>query len=148
MDSLEQKMNEIFIERLPGLPVTMKETVAKIYPWIMIIFGVLGLLAWLYPVRFFFGSYGLYPSMYSQGFFHLFMMAYYVITLIVQVMVIYGGYLMINQQYKGWRIAFYALLIGCISHLLSFSFFGVAVDVLFFYLLFQIKDYFQDQIAA
>lgn len=148
MDSLEQKMNEIFIGRLPALSVKMKETVVKLYPWIMMIFGVLGLLAWLSSIKYFFGFYGLFPHFYIHGFFDIFMLVYYVIAPIVQVMAIYGGYLMMSRQYKGWRIALYALLIGFISHILYFSFFGVAVDVLFAYLLFQIKDYFQDQFVA
>ena len=55
---------------------------------------------------------------------------------------------MMSRRRKGWRIALYALLIGFISHLLNFSVFGIVLDALFAYLLFQIKDYFKDQSVA
>lgn len=148
MDSLEQKINEFFVNHLPGLSVSIKEKAARLYPWIIMIFGVFGLLAWLSSLRFFFDYSGLLPYVYSNGFFDMFIMVYFVLAPIVQLMTIYGGYLMMSRKRKGWRIALYALLIGFISHLLNFSFFGIVLDVLFAYLLFQIKDYFKDQLVA
>lgn len=146
MNNLEQKLDDLF-KTMPGLSPGAKATAAKAVPWIMIVFGGLGLLAWLSTLRFFFGIAGLVinfipGSMFSDAF----MLIYLIIAPVVEVMAVYGGYLMLSGRRKGWLLAFYALLIGLIPHLCSFSIMGIVLDVAFAYLLFQIKEFYMEDL--
>ncbi len=148
MSGLEQKLDDLFLNKMPGLPAGKRETIAKALPWIMIAFGGLGFLAWLSSLRFFFGFAGFMQHVTGYVFPDIFTLIYLVIAPIVEAMAVYGGYLMLSRQRKGWCIALYALLIGLIPHLFSFSILGIFLDVVFAYLLFQIKEYYGDKAVA
>jgi small-conductance mechanosensitive channel len=145
MSGLEQKLDDFFLNKMPKLPADRKETVANVLPWIMIVFGGVGFLAWLSSLRFFFGFAGYMQHGAGYGFPDVFTLIYLVIAPIVQAMAVYGGYLMLSRQRKGWCIALYALLIGFIPHIFSFSILGICLDVVFAYLLFQIKEYYGEK---
>lgn len=143
MNNLEQRLDELFLKTMPGLSAGVKETAAKVLPWLMMIFGGLGLLAWLSSLRFFFGFAGLVRSVVPvYAFSDAFMMIYLIAAPIAEVMAVYGGYLMLSRRRRGWILAFYALLIGLISQLCSFSIVGIVLNVVFAYLLFQIKEFY------
>lgn len=143
MNDLEQKLADLFVNKMPGMSPGAKETAVKVVPWIMIVFGVLGFLAWLSAMRwFFFGYTALMGRALGHAFPDIFTLIYFILSPVVEVMVVYGGYLMLNKKQKGWRIALYALLIGIIPHLAYFSILGLFLDVLFAYILFQIQEYF------
>ncbi|MDR3588576.1 MAG: hypothetical protein P4N41_02845 [Negativicutes bacterium] len=143
MNNLEQKLADLFVGKMPGMSAGAKETAVKVVPWIMIVFGVLGFLAWLSALRFFFFGYAAFMGRaYGHAFPDIFTLVYFLLAPIVQVMVVYGGYQMLSKKQSGWRIALYALLIGLIPHLAHISILGLLLDVLFAYILFQIKDYF------
>lgn len=145
MNSLEQKLDDLFCNKMPGLPGNVKETAAKVVPWIVIVFGGLGFLAWLSSLRFYFGFAGFMRHMIGYALPDLFTVVYLVVTPIVQVMAIYGGYLMLSRQRKGWRLALYTLVLGLILHVFSFVILGIIFDFAFAYLLFQIKEYYGEK---
>jgi Na+/H+-dicarboxylate symporter len=140
MDGLEQKVSELF-GNLPALSPGAKETAAKVVPWVLIVLGVLGMLAWLSSIRFFFGMMGMASHFGVMGP-GILTMVQLLIAPIVQVLVIYGAYLMLSKRRLGWRIAFYALVFGFVSHILAISVFGLILDCIFAYFLFQIREFF------
>lgn len=142
MDGLEKKLNDFFLNKLPEMPQNAKEMAVKAVPWVLIVFGILGLLVWLSSISFLFGLSGLLA--YSPGYTvpGVLMTISFLLAPIIQVMAVYGGYLMRTRQLRGWRFAFYALLFGLVTHICSFSIIGILLDAVFAYLLFQIKAYF------
>lgn len=146
MNSLEQMLEDLFLKKMPGLSGNAREIAAKALPWVLIVLGVLGFLAWISSLRFFFGFSGL--SRYIPGYApDIFAMVQLVIAPVIQIMAIYGGYLMLSRQHRGWNLSLYALLIGFFSHLLSVSIFGIFLDFAVAYLLFQIKECFTEKVV-
>jgi hypothetical protein len=72
----------------------------------------------------------------------IFTALYFIIAPIVQAMAVYGGYIMLSRQRKGWSIALYAILIGFTLNICCLSILGIVLDFFFAYVLFQIKSYF------
>ena len=134
---MEQMLEGLFVKKLPPLSPGAKDTTAKVFPWIIIVFGGLGLLMWLSSLKFIFGFSGLYGYVGPS----IFVMLSLVITPIIQAFVIYGGYLMLKKQRRGWIIALYMLVFGFIVNVLYFNVIGIIINILFTYLLFQIKEY-------
>lgn len=138
MEGFEQKLSEFF-GNLPALSPNGKKTTAKVLPWVLIVLGVLGMLAWLSSIRFFFGFMGVARHFGVMGP-DILTMIHLIIAPIVQVFVIYGAYLMLSRKRQGWRIVFWALVFGVISHFLAISIFGLILDCIFAYFLFQIRE--------
>lgn len=140
MNNLEQQLHDLFVGKMPALSAGAKETTAKVLPWVIIVFGLLGLFGWLASLQLLFGVFGL---MHYAGAFHGFLaIIHLIIAPIAAVLGIYGGYLMLSRSRKGWQLVFYGLLIGVISTLLSLSIVGVVFNFAFGYLLFQIREYY------
>lgn len=142
MNSLEQKLEDFFLGQLPGMSESKKQMAVKFLPWLIIVFGVLGTLAWLSSLRFFFGLVGLAPGYFISN---IFMLIYFVLAPIMQALAVYGGYLMLNRKRRGWRIALYSLLLGVVSHICYLSILGLVIDFGFAYLLFQIRAYYTEE---
>lgn len=142
MNSLEQKLEDFFLGQLPGMSENKKQMAVKVLPWLIIVFGVLGALAWLSSLRFLFG----FAAGYLMS--NIFMLTYFVLAPVMQALALYGGYLMMNKKRRGWRIALYSLLLGVISHICYLSILGLVVDFGFAYLLFQIKVYYMEEPAS
>ena len=140
MGDLEKKIGDFF-GNLPGLSPAAKETAARYLPWVLIVLGVFGMLAWLSSIRFFFGVLGVagyFGYVYPGPLFTVHM----VLAPIAQIMVIYGGYLMLGRKLQGWRLVFYALLLGVVSHFLAASIFGLVIDFVCAYILFQVREFY------
>lgn len=138
MNSLEKMLGQVFVDWLPGLPTNIKDWVVKILPWVLIILGALGLVGWL-------GVLGLLPlslkhltlgQTFAAVLFHL-------LVPILQVLTIAGGYFMLQRRRRGWALAFYALLLSFIVNLTWFNLAGIVFNLIFAYLLFQVKPYYQ-----
>lgn len=142
MNSLEKKLEDFFIRQLPGMSESKKQMAVKFLPWLIIVFGVLGAMAWMSSLRFFFG----FAAGYLMS--NTFMMIYVVLAPVMQALAVYGGYLMLNKKRRGWRIALYSLLIGVVSHICYLSLLGLVIDFGFAYLLFQIKAYYMEEPAS
>lgn len=137
MTKLEENLEILFLNKLPSLPESIKEQAARFFPWILMVMGVLGLLVWLSSIRLLFGL-----AQYAP--FDAFAAIYFIVAPVVETMAIYGGYIMLDRQRKGWSISLYALLIGVIVHICSFSIVGIVLDFVFVYVLFQIKKFFSE----
>lgn len=137
MNGLEKMLGQVFVDWLPTLPSKSKDWVVRVLPWVMIVLGVLGLLGWL-------GVFGLFPislkyltlgQTFAAVLFHI-------LVPLLQVLTIAGGYFMLQRQRRGWRLAYYALLLSLVVNLFWFNLAGIVFNVIFAYLLFQIKPYY------
>jgi hypothetical protein len=144
MNALEHLFGRLFVDKLPPLSPTVKEWVVKILPWVLIVLGALGLLMWL-------GTIGLFGAAqtaaiglqhYAASF--LTVLILYILIPLLQLTAIAGGYLMLSRKRLGWLIAFYSLLLGLIVHILYISLIGIILDLVFAYLLFQIRPYYRE----
>lgn len=142
MKSLEEKLEDLFINKLPPLPENIKEKAVQFFPWVMIVLGVFGFVLWLSSLHFLFGIAGPFSCTFG-----IFSAIYFIASPIVQAMAVYGGYIMLSRQLKGWNISLYAILIGLIINIFCLSILGILLDLVFAYILFQIKRYFADAIV-
>jgi hypothetical protein len=145
LNELEEQLAKIFLEKMPELSGNAKEMSVKFLPWVLIVLGVFGLLAWLSAIGLFH-----FASLVVMGLGHaprqtfsLFTVLFlYILAPVMQALAVGGGYLMLSRRLTGWRIAFYSLLVSFIVHLAYFSIFGLFLDLAFAYLLFQTKEYY------
>lgn len=141
MDGLETQIGKFVQEKLPALSEKTKESLVKYLPWVIIVLNVLGLLAWLGTIGLF--GMGMAVGMHAAPGMALSFMSMLVIYALTPVMLglsLLGGYLMLQRKLIGWRIAFYSLLFGLIINILHISVLGLALNLLFAYLLFQIRE--------
>jgi uncharacterized BrkB/YihY/UPF0761 family membrane protein len=143
MNALEEQIGKFFLEKLPPMPANGKDMVAKILPWVFIVLGILSLLALLSVIGLFSTA-----SFMVMGMGHAVATFAYGVAIIttilgavVSIMAILSGYYMLNRKTKGWRIAFYSILLSFIVHLIHISILGIILDLIFAYLLFQVKEY-------
>jgi len=145
MNALEDQLAKIFLEKMPALSGSAKEMTVKFLPWVLIVLGALGLLAWLSAIGLFrFASLVVMGLGHAPGqAFSLFTALFlYILAPVMQALAVGGGYLMLSRSLTGWRIAFYSLLVSFIVHLAYLSIFGLFLDIVFAYLLFQTKEYY------
>lgn len=140
MNGLEQQLSEFFRTKLPAMSSGAKETTVKVLPWVIIVLGILGILAWLQVLKMYFGF---SAFMHAMGlgndllvWFHL------LLAPITSGLAVYGGFLMNNRRLAGWRLVFYSLLLGVLVHILNFSILGLIIDFACAYLLFQTQEYY------
>ena len=141
MEALETKISKFVLEKLPPVPPNIKENLVKYLPWAIIVLNVLGLFAWLGTIGLF--SMGMAVGMKvapGMALSFLSMIVIYALTPLMLGLSLYGGYLMTKRQLLGWRIVFYSLLLGFIVNILHISILGLIINLLFAYLLFQIKE--------
>jgi hypothetical protein len=142
MNSLERLFGRFFADWLPGLPANVKEWVAKILPWILIVLGVLGLLAWL-SILGLFGAATLKTVGISRAYPAFAAAIFHILVPVLQALAIAGGYYMLKRRRLGWVLAFWALLLGIIMNIIWFSLAGLVWDLILAYLLFQLKPYYR-----
>lgn len=137
MNSLETMLSEAF-GKLPPLSDGIKETAAKVIPWLILGLCLFGLMAWLGSLQFLLTFSGLaHPAL--PGGFMLFSLVF---APVIQLLGLYGGFLMLSRRHAGWRFALYSLLAGAIFNLLSFTLVGLFLNTVFAYFLFQIKEFY------
>jgi hypothetical protein len=146
MEVLEKLLGDFFIGKMPPLPSGIKDGTAKIFPWILIILGMLGLLATFSIL----GMFSVTMAM-TTGFavttgtsvlstVNLILLC--AIAPVLQLLAILAGYWMLKRQVRGWRLALLTTFAGFIMHLFSFSLSGIIINFIFIYLLFQIREYY------
>jgi MFS family permease len=136
---LEEKVGKVILDNLPPMSASAKETTVKVLPWVLIVLGALGLLAALTALSAF-GSGMMRFAMMTGVHLSFYDMALLVIAPITSALPIIAGYFMLSRQLRGWRIAFYSLIISVFFHFFAISIIGLVLDCLFVYLLFQIKE--------
>lgn len=137
---LEKELAPIFLEKLPAFPDEIKEVLAKIAPWLVligIIFGGLGVLAAI--------GLGGFISVASIGTAAYGSLWQYWIgiagTGVVVVLYLMAFGPLRNRQRRGWDLLYYALLVNLIVWLISFSIISLLIGgFLGFWSLFQVRE--------
>ncbi|HSX09033.1 MAG TPA: hypothetical protein VLF93_02695 [Candidatus Saccharimonadales bacterium] len=149
--STTHKSNDIvstmaeWFDKFPQLPKNGRDTLAKIAPWIALIFGILGVLVgisglgvltFLAPLSFLGGA--------SEA-------ANYGSGIIVTLIYLVGSVLLLAsypglkaRKYSGWNLLFWSEVVHLVGGLIALSFVSTIIWALIaFYLLFQIRSYFK-----
>lgn len=143
MDALNKVISSLFLEKLPRLSPGAKNSAARMLPWLFMIFGALGLFAVLSTIT----SIS-FTNMLALGIGRFmgmsvpalgFIMIYLFLPL-TQCLSIAGGYYMFRRKYRGWQLAALATFLSLFSHILYLSAIGLIFDIVFVYLLYQIRD--------
>lgn len=139
LNQLEETLELYFGKKAPAMPLGIKETLANIGPWILMIMLVLtvpGLLAAfgvgtiLSPLSYFYGSI-------STGFNFILSWIILVAIVVLEVKALPG---LFKRQMSSWRLLFYASLLGSIQSLVSLNILSFVVgSAISMYILFQIK---------
>lgn len=145
---LEALLDEYMVKKAPfTLPLGAKEFIAKVSPYLIIIFAImalplifaaLGLSAVLTPFAMM-GGYGGY----GWGVGAMISLAIAVIVLILEVFAVPGLF----KRTKGaWRMLFYASIVSLIGSIISMSGIvgGIIGAIIGWYILFQMKDMYKN----
>jgi hypothetical protein len=142
MNSLERVFARFFAEWLPGLPPRVKEWAARVLPWVLIVLGALGLLAWM-SVSGLFGA-AVKTAGVSLAYPAFAAALFNILVPVLQLLAIAGGCYMLRRRHLGWRLAFYAILLGLFVNLVWLSPAGLVWDVVLLYLLFQLRHFYPE----
>jgi hypothetical protein len=147
LSQLETLLDEYLVTKAPfSLPQEVKEFIANVSPYLVIIFAVLalpiifaalGLTAILSP----FAALGGYAYGYgfSWGFFAIIGLAGSIITMILEIIAVPG---LFKRTRGAWNLLFYASIISLIGSVFSFSgIIGAIIGAIIgWYILFQVKE--------
>ncbi len=162
LQTVEDKMAGVFKD-LPQLPDSSKEGLAKAWPWLALIFGILQLLAALslwHLVRFadrvtdlanslsvYYAGYNAGPSSFDKTVIYL-----GIVILVVDAIIMLMAFpLLQKRERKGWNLLFLASLINLVYGVVQiFTFdrgigsfiFSLIGSAIAFYLLFQVREKF------
>ncbi len=142
---VETWLDEYMITKAPfQIPITGKEVLAKIAPYLIIIFSVLALpaLLALLGVTAMFAPAGAVTGGMSWGFFGIVSVATSVIALVLDVMAIPG---LFKRTHASWRLLFYATLVSLVGGILSMNPVGAIIGAIIgWYILFQVKELYKN----
>jgi hypothetical protein len=138
----ESQLEAYFIDKAPfQIPVSTKEAIVKYVPWINLVFmilllpvvlAVLGLGALFTPLSFFGGLGG--------GFSYILTFIFTIAILVLRALALPG---LFNRKRSGWVFSYYGDLINIVLNILSFSIIGLLFDVVFLFVLFQVRSYYK-----
>lgn len=169
MESLEKKLEEAFKKNVKvKIPENARKTIVEWSPWINLVFGVLGLLSSWYLwqaahrvstlIDAINGSvysdlYGVAPPVASLGIIFWVSLLSLIVSSVIMLASVPG--LKERSLSKGWRLAFYGVLLNMVYAVVflfadqsgAFSRFiwALIVTTLSLYVLFQIKGHFSDK---
>jgi len=144
---LETMLDEYMVTKAPfALPLGLKEFVATISPYLIIVFAImalpfilfaLGVSTALAPLGMISG-YG-----YSWGFGGIVTLAVAVAVLVMEVMAVPG---LFKRTKASWRLLFYVSIISLIGNILSMNGIvgGIINAIIGWYILFQMKDMYKN----
>jgi len=148
MTRLEDILSALLHDKMPTISDNFKNKAVKFLPWIIIFFGVIGLMAIVSILGIFSATAALAVSATGVMAMH-FLTVYdliimYVLAPLSSLLAILSGYWMLNRQLRGWRLALIFSLLGFLIHVLHISIFGILLNLFFIYLLFQIREYYHN----
>lgn len=143
---VEAWLDEYMVAKAPfQIPMAGKEFLAKVAPYLIIIFSVLalpailalfGITAFLTPVAMVAGG-GM-----GWGFFGIVSAITVIISLVLEVMAIPG---LFKRTHASWRLLFYASLVSLVGGLLSYNpISGLISAIIGWYILFQVKELYKN----
>lgn len=143
MGILDRFIGILFLEKLPPLSPGAKHTIARMLPWLFIIFGTLGLFAVLSSALTISFADMLAMSLGQVMGMSVPALGFVMIYLLIpftQILSIAGGYWMLRRQYRGWQLSALSTFLSFFSHILYLSVIGIILDILFLYLIYQIRE--------
>lgn len=135
-------MVEVWFAKLPALPKDARDVIAKITPWIALIFGVLGVLGSIAGL----GILTVFSPLAVMGGGAQALGS----GLITAVLGLVSSALLLaafpgtkNYKLSGWNLLFWSEAVGLLSAVLAVSLTGILFSLIGFYLIFQIKAHFK-----
>lgn len=137
LHQLESFLEEYLGRKAPQMPDNWRHTIAKIMPWITVVIMVLALPAILFVlgVGVAFAPWA-YSAGYHSGGMYTVTLALTVIMIVLEIIALPA---LFKLQMKGWRLIYYAALIGVVSDIVGFNLGGLVGSIIGLYILFQIK---------
>jgi hypothetical protein len=146
LSQLDDTLELYLVKKAPNLPKTIKDLAVVLTPWFTllgVIFGIptvllaFGLGAFIGPLSTISGP---VPAI-SYGIGYTFSMLILAFALVLDAFAIPG---LFKRQAKGWRLLYWATLVGFVSSLFSFNLFsGIIGTLISLYFIFQIKSYYK-----
>lgn len=145
VNQLEAFLDEYMIKKAPfALPKGLKEFIATISPYLIIIFAIMAL-------PFIFAALGISAVLtpfammggYGWGFGMIITLVATIITLIMEVMAVPG---LFKRTKAAWRLLFYASIVSLVGSILSVSGIigGIIGAIIGWYILFQVKELYKN----
>lgn len=142
IEQLDALLTEYMVKKAPALPGEVKEFLVKFGPWISLILGIMllpvvlaafGVGALFMPVAL--GIGGRFGANYMLG----------ILVALVQMGLQFAAISgLMKREIKGWKLMFYATLVGGVYSLVSYNFFGLIIGMgVGLYFLYQIKSYYK-----
>ncbi|MFZ2299704.1 MAG: hypothetical protein WAW00_01045 [Candidatus Moraniibacteriota bacterium] len=146
---LEALLDEYMVKKAPfHLPMGLKEFIAKVSPYLIIIFAVMALPLILAAIGIStafapLGMMGAYGYGFGWGLSAIISLVVAVIVLVMEVMAIPG---LFKRTRGAWRLLFYASIVSLIGSIISISGIvgGVIGAVIGWYILFQVKELYKN----
>ena len=142
LNQLEDSLEVYLVDRAPvSIPSEWKEMMVNFAPWALIISTLIAAKSALnyFGAGSLVSTFGNLPGI-QNGFSNVVDIAIWVILTILQGMAIPGSF---KRQERSWRLVYYAGLVNSLRSLLVFDLIGFVIQTLaFFYILFQVKDFY------
>ena len=139
MKQLDDKLELYLVKKAPSIPDNWKEILVKITPWLMIVFAIFAIpsLLMVLGINIFALPFSYLGNLRYGTSFSINMLLAAVI-LVLQLMAIPG---LLKRAKKGWNLVYYAVLVGVLQNIVSFSIGGLLIgSLLSLYILYQIKE--------
>lgn len=137
---LEDTLDTYLADKAPDLPPGLKEGITVFLPWIIIISTAISILGFLPLVGlsvFNTVTFGIFAGASFAGVMAIGTL-FGIVIVVLNALSIPG---LLNHTIKGWRLLYYSTLVGILMSFLNANFLGgFVVNLLFLYILFQIKD--------
>lgn len=135
-------MCEEWFSKLPNLPENGRQGLANAMSWIALIFGILGILGGIAGLGFLTALSPFSAMYYGVGRASTIIFSSF-IGLASSVLLLLSFPKLKTYKISGWNLLFWSTLLRIVASLLFFSVGGVLVDLIGFYLLFQIKKFYK-----
>lgn len=141
LGQLEDTLRVYLVDKAPSIPSEWKRIMVEFAPWILILSTLISAKSAL--DYFGFGSlvsiFGYLPGI-QNGLSNIVDVVIWIILTVLQAMAIRGSF---KRQKKAWKLVYYAGLVNSLRSLLVFDLIGFVIQTLaFFYVLFQVKEYY------
>jgi hypothetical protein len=134
LSDLETKLVSFF-RLVPSLPSNTKNLIVDYGPYFVLIAGILAILSSgilnLFIV-------GWAPKTYEFSIYNYYLQI--IFDLIAAAVLVLSFKPLQKKQFRGWRILFYLMLLEVVLFIFTINVFGLALCLLTFYLLFQVKE--------
>lgn len=140
LGQIENLLNEYMVVKAPfQLPMSVKEIIVKIIPYLTLIFALLALPLVLaaFGITAFFTPLAMMGG-YSWGIFGMISLLFIVAKIVLELMAVSG---LFHRKERGWRLLFYASLVSLVgSFLTPYALVSAIIGAIIgWYFLFQIK---------